>query len=139
MSVITLCSSATFFGKLPQIKDALASRGHEVLLPSMQDYHELKEQALAKIVNDLIRKHFAKIEKSDAIYVANYEKKEIAGYIGGNTFLEMGKAFDVNIPIFLANELPMQISYREELLAMKPVIVGQDWEKMENCIASWKK
>lgn len=131
MGKITLCSSAKFFGNLLAIKGALEKRGHEVFLPSMQDFHHLEETALAKLSYDLIKDHFAKIGKSDAIYVANFDKNGIQGYIGGNCFLEMGKAFDMGIPIFVMNELPKEVSYRAELLALQPIVIGENWEELD--------
>ena len=127
---ITLCSSAKFFPKLNEIKEALENKGHEVFLPSMTDYHHLEETALAKLQYDLIRDHFAKIDKSDAILVANFEKNNVKGYIGGSALIEMAKAFDKGIPIFLMNDIP-EIGYREEIIAMQPIIIGTDWEKIK--------
>ena len=129
---ITLCASAKFFDRLWGIKEALEKRGYEVFLPSMQDFHHLKNDALTKISYGLIREHFDKIDKSDAIYVANYEKNGIQGHIGGNCFLEMGKAFDKGIPIFLMSDIPKQVSYREELLALQPIVIGENWDKLKD-------
>ncbi|MFA5357901.1 MAG: hypothetical protein WC308_03170 [archaeon] len=128
---IALCSSARFFDKLPAIKKVLEEKGHEVFLPSMKDFHHLEETALAKIQYDLIRDHFRKIDQSDAIYVANYDKDGVKGYIGGNSFLEMGKAFDKGISIFLMNEIPIQSPYRQELIALQPTIVGENWKLLD--------
>jgi len=137
---ITLCSSATFFDKLYSIKKALEEKGHTILLPSMTDFHSLKgsegESAFAKIHHNLIRGHFKKIKESDAIYVANYDKNGIKGYIGGNTLIEIGMAFDRKIPIFLMNEIPDDeipdgVNYREEIVAMEPIIIGQDWDRLD--------
>lgn len=131
---ITLCSSAKFFEKLWDIKKSLEERGYEVLLPSMKDYHHLSEDALAKIQYDLIGEHFRKIDESDAIYVANYDKNGIAGYIGGSALLEMGLAFYRKIPIFLLNNIPQQVSYREELIALQPIVIGEDWDKLDGIL-----
>ena len=128
---ITLCSSAKFFEKLWDIKKSLEEIGHEVLLPSMKDFLLLGEDSLAKIQYDLINEHFQKIDQSQAVYVANYDKNGIEGYIGGNFFLEMGLAFYRKIPIFLLNDIPQQVSYREELIALKPIVVGEDWNKLD--------
>jgi len=128
---ITLCSSAKFFERLWDIKKALESRGHEVFLPSMTNYHDLEETALAKIQYDLIKDHFAKIDQSDAIYVANYEKNRIRGYIGGNCFLEIGKAFDKGIPIFFLDKAPKESAYREEIIAMQPIVIGENWDRLK--------
>ncbi len=97
----------------------------------MQDFHHLEETALAKIQYGLIKDHFGKIDKSDAIYVANYDKNEIEGYIGGSAFLEMGKAFDRGIPIFLMKDVPNQLSYREELIALRPIVIGENWKTLD--------
>lgn len=130
MAKITLCANATFFDRLFGIKEALEKRGHEIFLPSMKDFHHLDEAVLAEISAELIKDHFAKIDRSDAIYVANYEKNEIPGYIGGNCFLEMGKAFDKGIPIFLMHAVPERVSYRDELLSLRPQVIGENWEKI---------
>lgn len=132
--IITLCSSAKFFDRLNEIKNALEQRGYDVLLPSMIDYHHLHEDALAKVQHDLIRKHFEKIDRSDAIYVANYDKNGVSGYIGGNSFLEMGKAFDKRIPILLRNNIPEKVSYYEELVALQPIVIGEDWTQLEKVL-----
>ena len=131
---ITLCSSAKFFEKLWDIKKSLEVKGYEILLPSMKDFHHLGEDSLAKIQYDLINEHFQKIDQSHAIYVANYDKNGIAGYIGGNSFLEMGLAFYRKIPIFLLNDIPQQVSYREELIALKPIVVGKNWDKLDDIL-----
>jgi len=131
---ITLCSSAKFFEKLWDIKKSLEEIGHEVLLPSMKVFHHLGEDSLAKIQYDLINEHFQKIDQSHAVYVANYDKNGIAEYIGGNSFLEMGLAFYRKIPIFLLNDIPQQVSYREELIALKPVVVGENWNKLDDVL-----
>jgi len=137
--IITLCSGAKFFDCLIPIKNALKSRGYNVLLTSMVDYHHLEETALFKIQHDLIRDHFRKIDVSDAIYVANCDSKGIGGYIGGGCFMEMTKAFDKGIPIFLMKDVPNMISYREELLAMQPVVVGEDWDKLDRLLLEFYK
>lgn len=131
---ITLCSSSAFFDKLAQIQDILISRSHIIYFPHVWDWSNKTEDEIAKVQHDLIKRHFTNIENSDAIYIANFDKKEIKNYIGGNTFLEIGKAFDLNIPIFLMSEVP-EMQYSEEIRAMKPHVIGFDWEKMEQIIA----
>ena len=77
----------------------------------------------------MIRDHFNKIDQSDAILVVNFEKKGIKNYIGGSCLIEMGKAFDKNIPIFILNDIP-EISYREEIKAMKTIVIHSELNKI---------
>jgi len=112
----------------------LEKLGHEVVLPEFTheyaatDTHDTMhtESARNKVEYDLIRGYFEKIKDSDAILVANVERKGIKGYIGGNSFLEMGFAFVLNKPIYLLHEIP-DVGYRDEIEAMSPVILGGDF------------
>jgi predicted RNA-binding protein with PUA domain len=65
----------------------------------------------------------------DAILILNLEKNNIKGYIGGNTFLEMGFAHVLNKKIFLLNEIP-EMGYKDEIVAMKPVILEGDLNRI---------
>jgi nucleoside 2-deoxyribosyltransferase len=124
-----------FFDRLYELKEELEKLGHEVILPSMEDKHALKitygEEYFSKLHSKFIREHFDKINESDAILVANFDKNNIRDYIGGNVLLEMGKAFDRGIPIFLLNDVP-EISYREEILAMRPIVLNGDLSKLKS-------
>jgi hypothetical protein len=64
------------------------------------------------------------------VLILNYSKKEIANYIGANTLIEMGLAFYLHKKIFLLNPIP-EISYKEEILAMKPIVINGDLNKIE--------
>ena len=48
--------------------------------------------------------------------------------------MEMGLAFYRKIPIFLLNDIPQQVSYREELIALKPIVVGEDWNRLDDIL-----
>ncbi len=132
---ITLCSSCTFFDKLAVLKEELEVCGYTIFFPHVWDWTQKTEDEIAKVQHDLIKRHFQNIGESDAIYVANFDKKGISNYIGGNTLLEMGKAFDKNIPIFLMNEIP-DMMYTEEIRAMQPYVIGTDWSKIQKIIKS---
>ena len=130
--IITLCSSTTFFDKLLELEQALIEYGHTVLLPNNTKYYTPTEDHFVKIHYNSIHDNFINIEKSNAIYVANYKKNGIAGYIGGNTLLEMEFAFYLKKPIYLLNELPNSIPYHGELQAVQPIIIGTHWHRLEN-------
>ena len=55
----------------------------------------------------------------------NTDKDGKSNYIGGNTFLEMGFAHVLGKSIYVLNPLP-EVSYRDELDAMKPVVLNGD-------------
>ena len=124
-----ICGSMDFANKMLEVGEYLTTNGHTVLLPEQieQDLTGSSVELLAqrKIKYDLIRKHWEKIQISDAILVLNYEKDGTHGYIGGNTFLEMGFAHVLRIPIYTLNSLP-QSRYQPELIAMEPTILNGD-------------
>lgn len=109
----------------------LHSLGHQVILPDFtHEYATLAtaeqmhaESAKNKIEHDLIRGYFETIKTGDAVLIFNIEKNGIQGYIGGNTFLEMGFAFVLNKPIYLLNQIP-EVGYKDEIEAMQPIILN---------------
>lgn len=77
----------------------------------------------------MIKRYFQLIKESDGILVCNFEKNGIKNYIGGNTFLEMGLAYVLDKKIFLLNPIP-EVNYKDEILAMEPIILNGDLEKI---------
>ena len=107
--IITICASMQFHQEMLEAKKLLESRGFTVYIPSGA-YDKTKNEFYAgseeekitfKIEHDLIHEHFHEIDKAAVILVLNYEKKSIPGYVGGNTFLEMGYAFGLEKKIYL--------------------------------------
>lgn len=131
--IITICSSMHFRDKIIQVKEYLEKLGYEVLTPDLGRRKSRIESLKAKVQNELIRKHFKKIEKSDAVLILNYTKDDKANHIGGNVFLEMGKAFDREIPIFVMNPVP-DVNYKDEIAAMQPIVINGKWEVMEEVL-----
>lgn len=115
----------------------LKELGHEIVLPEFtHEYAAMDkidkihtESARNKVEYDLIRGYFEKIKNSDAVLIVNVEKKGIKGYIGGNSFLEMGFAFVLNKPIYLLHEIP-NVSYKDEIEAMSPTVLSGDFTKI---------
>ncbi len=115
---ITLCGSMIFLDTMKEIEAYLIARGHEVKRPDVlwpKDGSACPPEKKA----EAIREHFEKVEWSDAVIIVNPEKKGVAGYIGGNTLMEMALAFHVGKVIYLTHEVP-NISYTEEILGMLP-------------------
>ncbi|OQA04968.1 MAG: hypothetical protein BWY68_00022 [bacterium ADurb.Bin400] len=128
---IVICGSMSASKKMVEIKGELEKLGHEVILPkNAQEYadqslkaEDSQESTKNKIENDLIRDYFHKISESDAVLVVNQAKNGIDGYVGGNSFLEMGFAHVLSKTIFLLNPIP-QVPYADEIVAMQPVVLS---------------
>jgi len=144
---ITICGSIAFQNEILSVKEKLEKLGHEVKiwpsevknekgqLISVQKYYKIRQVAKEdeKWVWDrkaeAVLRHFDKVAWSDAILVANYDKNNIKGYIGGNTLMEMGLALFLKKKIYLLNEIP-ELSYKEEILGIKPIILNGDLNKI---------
>jgi hypothetical protein len=145
---ITICGSIAAFDEMLATQKELEKMGHEVKLPptevigpdgqmmSVVDYYEKRRAAnndeswVWEMKRTAINKHFEKIEWSDAVLILNHDKKGIAGYIGGNTLIEMGVAFYLKKPIYLLNPIP-ELSYKEEILGMWPIIIDGNLSKIQ--------
>lgn len=128
---ITICGSILFIKEMYKARDNLLHLGfNEVYVPiisgadkrALERNTTVEEDGQRKIQYDLIKKHYSKIKKSDAILVINKRKNDIEGYIGGNTFLEMGFAYVLDKPIFLINKIP-KMPYTSEIIGMKPILI----------------
>ena len=135
---ITICGSMQFHNEMADVQRKLIDRGFTVFVPGeLDDIHKNEsymgtdeERITAKIEYDFIREHFKRIEQSDAILVLNYQKKNIPGYIGGNTFLEMGYAFGLDKKVYLFYPIP-EMDYKTEMYAIQPVVIDGDLSKIE--------
>ena len=138
---IVICGSIDSTYKIKKISDELKKMGHETEIPltsqrilngelTMEEFLAEKGKNgdgtfRRKIRDDVIKRYYEIIKKSDAIFLVNVEKNGISGYIGGNTFLEMGFAHVLGKKIFLLNDIP-EIGYTDELKAMEPVVLRGD-------------
>ncbi len=116
---IALCGSLSFKEEIKSLVSQIEKFGH------------LEVSGFAGSVSrtDPIREWYEVIQKSDAILVCNLDKKGIKNYIGGNVFLEIGFAFVSNKKIFLLNPIP-EVSYKEEIIEMNPVVLDGDLSKI---------
>ena len=126
--------------RLPDICSTLERAGHQVLTPVDTrefDYEgaDDHESAELKRDKDLIRTHYEKIKRSDAILVLNEDLPGKPRYIGGNSFLEMGFAHILDIPIYVMQDVP-ESPYRSEMLAMDPIVLNGDLGRIPADIAA---
>ncbi len=149
---ITICGSIAFYAEMERVKVDLEALGHEVAIPLLADevptemgggrkvyFGKYVEEnggtdafpvghALWDMKGSAIRAHYEKIDWCDAILVVNPEKRGMAGYIGGNTLIEIGVAFYQKKPIYIMNDISSELSYKQEILGMKPVFIEGSFE-----------
>ena len=135
---IALCGSMISYQRMEEIKDKLEEIGHMVTMPKFSDI-ELKrlsegetledlegESAQSKIENDFIRYFYGKIGEAEGVLVINIPQKGIDGYVGGNTFLEMGFAHVLNKQLWTLYDFSKDLTYSDEIIAMQPVVLDGD-------------
>lgn len=145
---ITICGSIAFYDEMLNIKKNLEELGHQVKLPlpevkdengnmiTVKEYYAKRKAEtddrswIWDKKEEVMRLHFQKIEWSDAVLILNHDKNNIPNYVGANTLLDMGLAFHLNKKLFLLNDIP-EISYKEEILGMKPIVISQDLTKIK--------
>lgn len=124
--IITICGSMKFLKEMREIKKVLEKKGHKVKTPTLIAPSVLKQNCEDKedflqLKSQMMRSHMENIKSSDAVLILNGSKDMMENYIGVNTLLEIGIAFDNHIPIFFLNEAPKNI---DEICAMNPKVVG---------------
>lgn len=135
--IITICGSIKFAKEMIETGKVLEEKGFEVLLTdmansfaegefSLTDFKDDRVDGTFQRKHDLIRKHFKKIEKSDAILVLNHDRKGVKNYVGGATFGEIAVAFYLDKSIYLLNPIPQGMPYTSEIEAMDPIILNGD-------------
>jgi hypothetical protein len=147
---ITICGSIGFYTKMEEVRDELIKHGHEVKIPELaleapSRFGGDKKVYFGKFIEEnggidafpagheiwnlkegAIKDHFEKIDWADAILVVNEEKRGITGYVGGNTLIEIGVAFYTKKTIYILNEVSAELSYKQEILGMKPIMLNGD-------------
>lgn len=132
MKILIACSKH-FYEKIPEIKKELEKAGNIITLPNSYNEpfkeEEMKKKGLEthiKWKSEMIKKHEHNLEPNDAILILNFEKNGEKNYIGGATFLEIYKAFEMNKKIFFYNSLPENKYFKDELIAFNPKIINKD-------------
>jgi len=135
MKIYIICSKH-FYDRIPPIKEELERTGHEIMLPSSYEdpfkEESVKAEGLEAHVRwkaDMIRLHGPRVGANDAVLVLNFEKRGQPNYIGGATFLEIYKAWELQKHIFLYNPLPEGI-FTDELKAFAPVVINGDLSRL---------
>jgi hypothetical protein len=120
------------YGRVAAVREHLERRGHATTLPN-NFYDPAREdamkasgpQAYAAWKAEMLRMQARKVAASDAVLVLNFDKAGLQHYLGGATFLEVFKAWELGKKIFFYNPLPEGM-LRDELQAMAPTIIDGD-------------
>lgn len=131
-------------------RDELVKYGHDVKIPELalevpQEFSEGKKVYFGQCIEEnggidafpagheiwslkenAINDHYEKIDWCEGILVINHEKRGIKGYIGGNTLIEIGVAFYQKKKIYILNSVSSELSYKQEIMGMKPTILNGD-------------
>jgi hypothetical protein len=133
--IITICGSCTFAEEMGKAAEYLRSKGHEVYTPDplvtkewYQENHGRENFLKMKPV--WTRNHFKRIEKSDAILILNNKKKDIEGYFGSNTLMELSIAFFLGKKIFLFYPISKGHPHYEELIAIDSTVLHGDLDNI---------
>ena len=135
---IAICGSLTFHKEMRDVQASLEASGVSTIVPKSlslienegyQKPRTVEERLTAEAKYDFIREHFKNIEDADAILVVNPQKDGIPGYIGGNTFLEMGYAFGLGKKVYLLSPVP-EMDYKTEMFAIQPIVIDGDLQKI---------
>lgn len=127
---IFLCASKRNYDKVAEVKVALEKMGHIVTPPN--GYENPGEESRVKNLSEaeykiwkaeMMRTDKKIISENDAILVLNFDKGEERNYIGGATFLEIYRAFEMNKKIFLYNPAPKNL-LEDEIIGMGPTIIN---------------
>lgn len=129
---IFICASKHFYHKIPPIKEQLEKHGHELTMPNSYE-HPMKEEELKQMDKEehirwkqkMMLNHEVKVRANDAILVLNFEKNGQPNYVGGATFLEMFKAFELGRKIYLYNPIPQSI-LTDEITGCNPTVINGD-------------
>ncbi|MDD2680691.1 MAG: hypothetical protein PHE20_01145 [Patescibacteria group bacterium] len=138
---IVICGSVNFTPEIIKSATELESLGHQVQVPRLSEKIRAGEIAFADFLEEkeakgdaafraqepgsLIRRYYHLIEQADAILVVNATKNGVEGYIGVNTFLEIGFAHALEKKIYLLNPWA-EANYSDEIKEISPVIIRGD-------------
>jgi nucleoside 2-deoxyribosyltransferase len=142
---IAICSSAVFAKQSREIKEKLEKIGLEAFLypqsvrlrhktVDVSEYYLMRKKKLTPELLDVKRqlmdKHFATIRECDAILVLNFDRQRKRGYVGGNTFLEMGIAYWLGKKVYIWKKPSKRLPYFEEIMAINPINIEESVERI---------
>jgi len=103
--------------RIQDIAGLLRDRGQKVVLPLDTSGALFGDHAKAK--HDFMQGMYEQIKKCDAVLVVNdAERGGLNGYIGPNSFLQLGMAMAMGKTLYALDKWDERLPYNEELGAM---------------------
>ncbi|MEK6811203.1 MAG: hypothetical protein AABX96_01700 [Nanoarchaeota archaeon] len=121
---ILIIGSMKFHKKYEFLKKQLEKNKHQLIIPEPDKFYNEEKNIKLKAMQDFNKN----LEKSDAILVANYEKHNQKNYIGFNSIMEIGMAFNRNKKIFILFNIPDNC--KDELEAIGSIVLNGDIDKI---------
>jgi hypothetical protein len=116
---VCLIGSMRNYGRMQQLAKDLREHGHTVTLPVdlSESRFSDRQQMKAQFIKDM----YTTIQSScDSILTVNDEERSgYDGYIGPNTFLQLGMGYALGKNLFCLKQWDARLPYNEELQAMK--------------------
>jgi hypothetical protein len=129
---IFVVGSKRCYRRVGEVASELERLGHTVTLPNNFDDPAREDgvkasgaAAYTEWKAGMLRLQAEKVAANDAVVVVNADKDGVPNYLGGATFLEVFKAWELGKAIYFLNPLPDGM-LRDELLAMSPVVIEGD-------------
>ena len=136
---LAICGSMAtqeLMNDMVEVGKKLETMDIDILLPAVEettsDYTGLTEEQVAERKSGYLHRHFRKIEDSDGVMILNYNRKNIDGYIGANTLIEMAIAAYLNKKIYVLNSVNRDLASYDEVIGMKPTFLNGDWSKLND-------
>lgn len=123
--IIRIIGSMKFHKEYENLKKQLEKNKHKVIIPQPDRFYTKEKNIKLKAMQDFNED----LEKSDSILVANYEKHGKKNYIGFNSIMEIGMAFNRNKDIYILFDIPEDC--KKELLAIGCKALNGDIKKYE--------
>jgi non-canonical (house-cleaning) NTP pyrophosphatase len=133
---ITICGSMSAVDTMNQAERQLTALGYEVEKPDLSEANKGgQHQVNAVKKREFIDQHFRKIDDSDAVLIVNVPKNGVDHYVGGNTLIEIARAYAQGLEVFLLHPVP-DVSYADEIRGMDPIILDGAVAKIDEYFAS---
>lgn len=127
---IVIIGSSKFLDKIEKLKDYLINKGYNVI-----EYPKKINHLDEKVYINRYKSFFSALDSADEIFVANFDKNEIRGYVGAESFAELSFIVANNVlknenrKIYLLNKPSEEVSSYFELNSFIKLGIIKIWDE----------